>query len=280
MKQSTFTVEDLFDGYVISSEQAGPNYLILVCVHGNETCGLDAILSLRDSGELFELVNQGSLTILLANKEAYLLNERIINRDLNRSIGMSNISYPYEKERANLVASCIANADFVLDIHSTSSPSPSHTIPCENIASERLAQSLCTSYMVSKLVHLTIEGGTTMDFAKAEGCCAVTVECGQHQDESTVLTAKSCIRKFLQGHADQCKIQLECKGSIEVKEGFKFERKFSGFDFVEYNQKVAQDNTGSIVCPFLEGAYIVMPNLNPELGEEAFYWAVKLPCVS
>ncbi|MCO4780973.1 MAG: succinylglutamate desuccinylase/aspartoacylase family protein [Candidatus Cloacimonetes bacterium] len=276
MSEATFAVEDLFDGYEISSDKAGPKYLILVCIHGNETCGVEAILALRDSGELFNLVQKGALTILLANKQAYLSKTRIVNRDLNRSIGKLDLSHSYEKERARLVASLIEKADYILDIHSTSLPSPSHAIPCHNNTSELLASSLCIQYMVTKLAHLTVEGGTTMDYAKSVNTCAVTVECGQHDDKSAIETAKNCIRNFLQDQQlIQCKLQLECKGSIEVKEGFQFIQKFKGFDFIKYKQQVAHDSMGQILCPFKQGAYIVMPNLNPQIGEEAFFWAVK-----
>lgn len=278
MKDIKIVVEDLFDGHTISTGRCGPKYLILVCIHGNETCGLEAILSLSESGELGELLTSGELTVLLGNKEAYLRNQRIINRDLNRSIGRVDLNNDYERDRAVLVETFIKSADFVLDIHSTSSPSPSHAIPCENKDSEHLAQKLCTNYMVTKIAHLTVEGGTTMDFAKTQNTCAVTVECGQHDEVSAVDTAINCIRKFLQGCEEQCKDQLECKGSIEVKEGFSFNKPYSGFDFIKYNEKVAQDSSGDIVCPFPQGAFIVMPNRNPVVGEEAFYWAVRLEC--
>ena len=277
MSFTKFTIEDLYQGVTLTFSEEGPSYSILVCVHGNETCGLKAIMSLQESGDLYFFLKKGSLSILLANKEAYQKNQRIIHCDLNRSIGKENLSYPYERKRAILVENLIRNSDYTLDLHSTSSPSPSHAIPCDKICSEEISKSLPVDYVVKRVAHLTVEGGTTLDFARDNDRCAITVECGQHEDPQSVETAQRCIQQFLlcQSNCNPDIIVLECDASVEVKEGFSFSREFSGFDFVDYQVEVATDENGSILTDYPNGAYIVMPNSNPKIGEEAFYWAIK-----
>ncbi|PCJ19601.1 MAG: hypothetical protein COB02_07595 [Candidatus Cloacimonadota bacterium] len=272
-----FNIEDLYDGITISSGNDGNNYLILICIHGNETCGLEAILSLQKSGELKSLLKSGTLSILLANPKAYEQKRRYINCDLNRSIAKNDLKFDYEIQRSKIVEKYIENADFVLDIHSTSGPSVSHALPCDLSCSENFAKTLPVNYLITKLAHLTVEGGTTLDFAKKQNSCAVTIECGQHEDKKSIEVAISCIKQLfnLKALINPSLIMLECLKSFEVKKGFLFKQNFSCFDFVKYGQEIASDDLGTITCTNLDGGYIIMPNSSPKIGEEAFFWAIS-----
>jgi succinylglutamate desuccinylase len=270
-----FTVQDLYAGVFLDYAETGPKTLVLVCSHGNEICGLKAVMALQDSGELDSVLEQGSLQIILGNPLAYEAGQRALNYDLNRSIGKKDLEFSYERKRAKLIEEAIESSDLTLDLHSTSMPSASHALPCETPQAENLASSFPVKYLVTKMAHLTVEGGTSLDWAKKKSRAAIAIECGQHSEESAVQTAMNCIRHLthLSHPSTQEPTKLECTQAIEVCSNFQFTRKVSGFDFFEYRAQVGKDDSGLITCPYKDGAYLIMPNSDPKPGEEAFYWA-------
>ena len=78
--------------YQFAGFQPGPKLIILGAVHGNETCGTEALQRLNreiDSGEV--TINKGTLTILpITNPLAYQFQRRHGDRNLNRNMSRSD----------------------------------------------------------------------------------------------------------------------------------------------------------------------------------------------
>lgn len=101
-------VEKLGDG--------DPEYAVVACLHGNETCGWNAIQRFkRDDYEI-----QKPIKFVLANEEAYEKDERYIDTDINRVFpGNSNSSVHEERLAAEIQDEL--EGQKILDIHSTKS---------------------------------------------------------------------------------------------------------------------------------------------------------------
>ena len=220
------------DRVVIGS---GPRHmLILVGVHGNEPCGVQAARLILQKHHLFrptrpaesssplatrqemeddanwtfplsDLFGEMTIEFIVGNPRAVQANRRFLTRNLNRLLDVHVLCDEkavengdgYEIQRARIVYEAIRHSDSVLDIHSVSSDSDPFAIPASTEASEELAQQLPVSYVVESLAHLTAEGGTSMDAALIHNVPAVCVECGQHNHEDIVARAADVISTFL-----------------------------------------------------------------------------------
>lgn len=98
----------------------GPRLLILGAVHGNETCGTQAItqvLQELDSGKLS--IERGTVTFVpITNPLAYQLKQRAGERNLNRNMGTTAIPQDFEDRIANLLCPLLESHDVLLDLHS------------------------------------------------------------------------------------------------------------------------------------------------------------------
>ena len=98
----------------------GPRLLVTGAVHGNETCGTQAITQLMteiDSGEL--RIERGSVTFVpVTNPLAYQLKQRVGDRILNRNMAPSAIPQDFEGRIANRLCPLLDTHDTLLDLHS------------------------------------------------------------------------------------------------------------------------------------------------------------------
>lgn len=96
----------------------------------------------------------------LANPKAIDLNQRYVDQDLNRSFRASDLANPdlsaYEAQRARLVANDLAGADFIVDLHNTTSNMGLSLIfSGTDSFGDPLTRQLCAHLMQSEpLVHV------------------------------------------------------------------------------------------------------------------------------
>ena len=100
----------------------GKNILVIGCVHGDELIGQKVINKLRGL-----TISGGTLVTVIANVRAVELRKRFIDRDLNRSFP-GNPEGNHEERLAHNLLPLIKKADFVLDIHSTTTDTTSAII--------------------------------------------------------------------------------------------------------------------------------------------------------
>jgi succinylglutamate desuccinylase len=254
---------------------------ITVCMHGNERTGMVAFNELMEEGVIPELLSkrdtETKLTVMLGNPSAVVENKRFIKKNLNRIIHPPGRAQPdlYEAKRAMLIERMALNSSQWLDVHSTSSPCQPYALPTGNPPSEELAERLEIDTIISKLVHHTVEGGTSCDWALHHNKTCVCVECGQEGTREAIDTAKRVIISFILGHrlSSAERRRYISTNRVKVGEGFRFVRRVQAFEHVDFNELLAvDDEVGEIRCPYEEGAVVIMPTAAPVVGEEAWFW--------
>lgn len=113
-----------FEIHRFSADAPGPKLLVLGAVHGNETCGtraIEQVLEALASGDL-EL-RSGCLTLVpVTNPKAYDLQQRGVDRNLNRLLQHKPDPRDYEDEVANLLVPLLDEHEVLLDLHSFHTP--------------------------------------------------------------------------------------------------------------------------------------------------------------
>ncbi len=244
-----------------SGDLSGPSIVILGGVHGDEPCGVFAVetlLSMLTNGEL--TLTRGTLTLITANLEALAHNKRFIESNLNR-LFKDNAGTPdgSEVRRAEELKPLLANTDYVLDLHSTSQPSPAFIV-CE--AGDRtFAEMLGIKWVVTGWAALdpALEGDTCT-WANKHGAQAVTLECGQHTDPSAPVVALSAAVQALSAlgmiETPAIKQQKEppqflalYHAHILSQRGFVYARAFRGFDPIAEGELIGADANGEYRAP-------------------------------
>lgn len=115
--------------YVLSfaAPAAGPHVVLSAITHGNELCGAVALTRLLDCGVR---PVRGRLTCAFVNVDAYQRFDqtdpfaaRYLDEDMNRVWSCATLDRPArsrEHARAKVLRPVIAQADYLLDLHSTS----------------------------------------------------------------------------------------------------------------------------------------------------------------
>jgi len=161
-----------------------PEYTIVACVHGDETCGWHAFNRLKAS----DVTLQAPVKFVLANERAYKLGYRFCDADLNRVMPGDADS---EQHEVRLAASLRRELEGtkVIDFHSTESRGcPYAIVTGDDAASRRLAQSTG----LDRVVDMSrLGGGVT------EHVAGVAIECGYYDDEDAASGAHRILLHFL-----------------------------------------------------------------------------------
>ncbi|MEP6965808.1 MAG: succinylglutamate desuccinylase/aspartoacylase family protein [Polaromonas sp.] len=215
----------------------GPRLLVLGAVHGNETCGTQAITQLiaeLDAGALG--IERGCVTFVpVTNPLAYGLGQRTGDRNLNRNMAPSAIPQDFEDRIANRLCPLLDTHDALLDLHSFhTGGAPFVMIGPQNNhgelepfahAEEEMQLALHTgphrivegwldtyargvqrraaapaapgSSRAQSLVTDTNYGVGTTEYMRSRGGYGVTLECGQHDDPAAVQVARHAILQTL-----------------------------------------------------------------------------------
>ena len=95
---------------------------ILALVHGNEPLGLNIVIDLMTSILEGGFTPNLSLCFSLGNVPAYVVNQRYIDIDLNRTFGLKDIQ-GQELHSRNRVEKILNTTKYMLDLHQTQAPS-------------------------------------------------------------------------------------------------------------------------------------------------------------
>lgn len=208
-----------FQSIAYATAPPGPRLLVTGAVHGNETCGTQAIRRIAaeiDNGAL--ALVRGQLTLVpVANPLAYAHQRRQGDRNLNRRFAATKDPQEFEDHVANWLCPMLAQHDVLLDLHSFQAPGPPFVMlgPEDNAdvlepfahaeKEEALARRLGVSRAVDGWLSTYAQGvekrrawalehpgamldldprygvGTT-EYMRSVGGWALTLECGQHDD--------------------------------------------------------------------------------------------------
>ncbi len=216
----------------IAALQPGPKLIVLGAVHGNETCGTQAInriLSEIDVGSL--RIERGTLTMVpVTNPLAYQLGQRQGERNLNRHLLPNHTPADFEDRIANVLCPLLAEHDVLVDLHSFHTPGQpfvmvgprnndddvepfTHAVQEEKLVAHlgprRFVEGWMDTYARGvarrRVEHPnmppasldTAYGIGTAEYIRTRGGYGVTLECGQHQDPQAPEVAYHAIRQAL-----------------------------------------------------------------------------------
>lgn len=277
--------------YRFISAAAGPHVLCFGGIHGDEPCGVWAIQKLMDNvknGAVKPL--GGTLTLVIANKLALNKNVRFVDQNLNRLFKEAprEARDNYESLRAAELMPLILQANFFLDLHSTSSKTEPF-ITCESkylAAAKKLGVRNIVVGWGDLLAKSTL--GDTETFAVNHGVTAFTMECGAHQDETSKRVAYETLIKFLT-FAGILELpapplpETSVFRLFHVEEcqdiSFQFEREFQNFNLLKKNELIGRDSSRQHLSP--SDCCLVLPAFRKiRLIGEALYYLAYEDCAS
>jgi predicted deacylase len=273
------------------SGKPGPALLILGAVHGNEKCGTHAIgrLVMEMHAGVFQL-EAGKLVLApICNPEAYRLDRRYIDANLNRVVRKHDDPSAYEHKIANELAALIDSCDYMLDLHSyTSGARPFLFVEYDTPEERAFAAAMQIPFWVTGWNGLyagqgsELYQGDTCTYAFQQGKVALLVECGQHADPASAHVAYRCIRAAL-AHFGMAKPvetlavpqpQVSRLHSMVVKqkEG-KLLHPWQHLDPIKKGTPVIQYDDGEVYEAPVDGV-VIMPCPTVKIGEEWIYFGV------
>ncbi|WP_026177432.1 succinylglutamate desuccinylase/aspartoacylase domain-containing protein [Thiobacillus denitrificans] len=208
----------------------GVRLIVLGAVHGNETCGTQAVrrvIAEIESGRLG--IANGSVTFVpVTNPLAYARHQRMGDRNLNRNLAPTATPLEFEDHIANWLCPLLAQHDALLDLHSFHTAGEPFVMlgPQDNNGTlEPFARAAEETALALRLgVRRFVDGwldtyaagvarrlaagvsareadvhygvGTT-EYMRAQGGIALTLECGQHDDPAAPAVAYRALHNTL-----------------------------------------------------------------------------------
>jgi len=265
------------------SGNPGPNVLVVALTHGNEICGaiaLDRLMKMKVRPR------RGTLTLAYGNVEAFSrfdpanpYSSRFVDEDFNRVWSRETLDgsrNSTELRRARELLPFVAEADYLLDIHSMLESSPPVMICGPLDKGIRFAFEVgVPQHVVSDTGHAN---GTRMrDFGgfgdPSSTRNALLVECGQHWEKSAERVAWQCLWRFLKvvGAVDASLADSQIEPAspqklirvttavIASSPAFRFAKPFTGLEVVpRQGDVIAWDGEQAVRAPY-DNCVLVMP---------------------
>lgn len=225
-----------FKSVTYTGIKPGFRLIVLGAVHGNESCGTQAIVKIMHELETRQrTIASGSVTLVpIANPLAYAKKQRVGDRNLNRNLNPNPQPQDFEDHVANWLCPLLSQHDVLLDLHSFHTPGQPFALlgPLDNTeALEPFKFAAEEEALALRLgVHLFVDGwldtysrgvahrianqnaylecstlqnfdvkygvGTT-EYMRSQGGWGITLECGQHDDADTPQVAYEAIANTL-----------------------------------------------------------------------------------
>ena len=294
--------------------QSGPRLIVLGAVHGNEiagTRGIERVLAELDRGDW--CVERGALTLLpVSNPLAHARGTRSGDRNLNRRLLPTDAPRDNEDRIANLLCPWLAAHDVLLDLHTFRSPGRPFVMrgPADNTgvlepfaqaaAESRLAAHLGPTRIVEGWMSAYAQGAArrhargdledadpsygvgTTEYMRRCGGCAVTLECGQHDDPAAPAVAYRAIRQAvallqladlpLAPPAERFERLCLTEVVDRLHADDRFVREWTSFDAVRRGDVIGTRHDGTPVRAERDG-HVVFPDPGALAGHEWFYFA-------
>lgn len=225
----TFAHQLQFKSVEYGGQHPGTRLIVTGAVHGNETCGTQAIQRVMqelDSGQL--VIRNGSVTFVpIANPLAYAKGERFGDRNLNRNLFPNENPQDFEDRVANWLCPLLARHDVLLDLHSFKASGEPFVMvgprnndgPLEPFKHEQQERAMARRLGVRRFVDGWLRtygagvqrrlrgdsqletvlryGMGTTEYMRSTGGYALTLECGEHTDPQAPEVAYRAIMNTL-----------------------------------------------------------------------------------
>jgi len=298
---------------------AGTRLIVLGAVHGNETCGtraIERVMAELDSGVL--ALAGGSVSFVpVSNALAYVHGRRAGDRNLNRALQPTDKPREFEDHVANWLCPLLAAHEVLLDLHSFHGGGQPFVMvgprdnagPLEPFAMAAREEALVRCLGVGRVVDGWLDtyaagvanrrraaraevradtlemdpryGIGTTEYMRSVGGCALTLECGAHDDPRSVEAAYRAIRNTLahlglSGEPPPPAHRLEALSLVSVVDkqdaADAFVRDWHSFDALQQGQTIGRRANGELVCAPHDG-WIVFPFAAAQARQEWFYMA-------
>jgi succinylglutamate desuccinylase len=199
------------DVWLYETGLPGPRVAVVGLMHGNEIVGQTVVEHLADT--LPTALRAGSVLTVRANPRAYSLRRRHTpgGVDMNRLWGAEALdriraavpsTLCYEERRVLALAPLLLGCDAIIDLHSTTRPSPPFLVTRDDHAHAGLARAIGVDRVVTGLHEdAVLDGGMCPDVGLLPGersaRIGVTYEAGQHDDPTNQTRAIDVLRRFL-----------------------------------------------------------------------------------
>lgn len=257
----------------IEGREKGTTSIVLVGVHGDEKCGIEALKKILPTLE----IECGTVLFGYGNPRAIEANKRYTEANLNRMFNDDNIApkdkESYEYQRAQFLKTHLKKADVLLDIHASSIPNSRAFVICEANAKE-IVKFFPIDLVVSGFDK--VEPGATDSYMNSNGKIGICLECGYIKDPRATEMAKESIFAFLKarGHINnnltstkQSYIQM-FKKYFAKTDKFTLSKPFENFELVEANQLIGIDGQEEIKAP--KRSQILFAHNGTKIGDEVF----------
>lgn len=283
----------------MGASSAGPTFVVVGGMHGNEPGGVAASLSVLETLERTRPPLRGRVIFLIGNRPAIVAGKRFLSRDLNRrwypgplaALSDGAGARDEDKEQQDLMrffveleTSC-RGPIILLDLHSTSGDSPPFAVLADAPHNRNLAFSLGAPVIIG-LEEAT--DGTMLGWLADRGHTGVAFEGGQHEDPLTAARLEAAIwvgldtmgiltspdlamhrQRLVDGGAGKPgAVEIVYRHGITAGDGFVMEPGWSSFDPVRKGELLARDKDGPIVAP--TDGRMLLPLYNAQ-GEDGFF---------
>ena len=298
----------------------GVRLIVLGAVHGNETCGTQAIqrvMAEMHAGQIH--IVAGSVSFVpITNPLAYARKQRMGDRNLNRNLYPQSAPTEFEDHVANWLCPLLAQHEVLLDLHSFHTPGEpfvmvgpdNNTGGLEPFAQAAREEALALRLGVRRLVDGWLDtyaagvrrrisyppveaearglntdpryGVGTTEYMRSVGGCALTLECGQHEDPAAPEVAYRAILNTLAHLGLTAQVVPSAVANPEALRLYQvidkvhaddaFSRAWASFNPVAAGELIGVRRDGSQVVADDDG-FIVFPNPKALPGQEWFYLA-------
>ncbi|MDB4973889.1 MAG: succinylglutamate desuccinylase [Myxococcaceae bacterium] len=268
-----------------------PHLAIVGAIHGNEHCGLLAIERLQRELERGALeLSAGTLFLVHGNPAATAERRRFTERvDLNRTFDFRFVEelapalWEAEHHRALALRPLFDTVDALLDLHSTTAPTPAFAIASKVPASLPFARALGLAYLTLGWDGPGLLGDRVLlaQLTRRDRP-GVAVECGQHDDEAAPELAYRCAVRALAHFGmvapasatvlDPPVRALMVRAAVKrLSASFRFERPIHGMQHLPAGYIIGHGDHLSVTVR--NACYAIMPNDEVPVGDDMLYIA-------
>ena len=261
---------------VLEGTMPGKDVVIIAGIHGNETCGMRAFDEILPT----LTIDAGRVTFIFGNPRAIELGVRFVDVNLNRLFKSDELipdaqKSSYEYARSRELMPLLAQADLVLDIHSSGTVGSTPFAICDR---QRVTETRDLPFSVLSYGWDTLEPGGTDDFVTGSGGYGVCIECGFHDDAEAVERARTSIYAFLnmagaiQSVPDSTAVtaqqEIEVLHIHKTNCNFTPNKFFGDFEPVSSGMVLGIDGEEEVIAPF--DGVVIFVRTRQSSNEEAF----------
>jgi len=232
-------------------------------------------------------LKSGCLTLIpICNPAAFKQNKRFVEKNLNRVFKKHTDPKLYEEKLANILTGYIDICDFMLDLHSQSSPGlPFVFQDYEDTKTNNFARTVGVETIIKGWPEMYadangLNAGDTANYAHEKNKIGIVVECGQHEDARAPHVAYLAIVNSLihlgmidkpatQSHQNHKIIRGQIVFTVP-EEGGHLVKEWQHLQNISKGQELAVSSTGkSIRAPY--DSVILLPKYAAKASEEWFY---------